>query len=258
MTLSTTMAIKQSPMSESSIVRRIERVRHEIHRRETEVVGVERLGASFVSVRVRAESLKQFVSLSFDDHVKLMLPDGAGGWLMRDYTPRSFDTARGELVIEFALHGSGPFSDWARQAQPGQTLVVAGPRGSMIVPLDYDWHLLVGDDSAWPAIQRRLEELPADARAEVLLLCAEPVTQPQRVPSGLGFSRVSDGDALLQALRARPWPAGEGFVWCAGEARLMTAARELLLGEKRHPKEAMKVAAYWKPGAADFHERLEG
>lgn len=247
-----------STSSKPATTRRIERVRHELHRRDTEVVSVRALGTSFVSVRVRDESLKRFVSLSFDDHVKLMLPDGAGGWLMRDYTPRRFDTERGELDLEFALHGPGPFSDWARQAQPGQTLVVAGPRGSMIVPPDYDWHLLVGDDSAWPAIQRRLEELPADAAVEVLLLCPEPVAQPEAVPAGLRFARFTDGGALLQALRARPWPAGEGFVWCAGEARLMAAARELLLGEKQHPKEAMKVAAYWKPGAADFHERLEG
>ncbi len=244
-------------MSSSPTTRRIERVRHEIHRRETTVVAVQPLGLSFVSVRLRDESLKGFVSLSFDDHVKLMLPDGAGGWLMRDYTPRRFDTGRGELDVEFALHGRGPFSDWARQAQPGQTLVVAGPRGSMIVPADYDWHLLVGDDSAWPAMQRRLEELPGRARVEVLLLCAGEVPLPARMPAACRLRQLADADALRQALRDQPWPGGEGFVWCAGEAGLMAELRAVLLNEKHHPKEAMKVAAYWKPGAADFHARLD-
>lgn len=271
-----------SDVSDGSIVRRIQRVRHEIQRRETRVIRVEPHGTGFVSVLLQAESLKSFVSLSFDDHVKLMLPDGAGGWLMRDYTPRRFDTLRGELEIEFALHGSGPFSDWARAARPGQTLVVAGPRGSMIVPTDYAWHLLVADDSAWPAVQRRLEELPVHARVEALVLSAAALTLPAHVPTDLRFTQVGDDAALLRALRELTWPwattgvhepvasaqgsdhgatakAGEeGFAWCAGEARLMAAVRELLLHEKHQPKEALKVAAYWKQGSADFHERLEG
>ena len=137
--------------------RRIERVRYDIQRRELRVARVEPRGERFVAVTVQGEALRQFASASFDDHVKLMLPDGEGGLLMRDYTPRAFDTERGELVLEFALHGDGPFTEWAAQAQPGQMLTVAGPRGSMVIPMDYDWHLLVGDDSAWPAIARRLE-----------------------------------------------------------------------------------------------------
>lgn len=39
----------------------------------------------------------------------------------------------------------------------------------MIIPVDYDWHLLAGDASALPAIHRRLQELPATTRAIVLV-----------------------------------------------------------------------------------------
>lgn len=89
---------------------------------------------------------------------------------MQDYTPRRFDAQ--ELGIEFALHGDGPAANWARQAQPGQTLTVAGSRGSFIVPTGFDWHLLVGDDSALPAIARRLEELPEGKPVTVVLALA--------------------------------------------------------------------------------------
>lgn len=75
----------------------------------------------------------------------------------------------GELTIEFALHGDGPAANWAAKAVPGSHLVVAGPRGSFVIPKDYDWHLLVGDETALPAVARRLEELPASTRAIVVL-----------------------------------------------------------------------------------------
>ena len=70
-------------------------------------------------------------------------------------------------MIEFALHGEGPAAEWAAQAAAGHTLAIGGPKGSLIVPLDYDWHLLVGDETAFPAVARRLEQLPAGAKAIV-------------------------------------------------------------------------------------------
>ena len=239
--------------------RRVQRVRHELHRRDVEVVRVEPLGPHFVSITFHAPSLAGFRSDSFDDHVKFIIdgpsPDEP---VRRDYTPRRFDAARRELTIEFALHGDGPAADWARQAQVGQRAVIGGPRGSMIIPVDYDWHLLVGDDSALPAISRRLEELPAGTRAIVIAQAAEPAGQRELASAATVQAQwVDSGQAMVQALRELQLPGGEGYAWCAGEAAVMAQLRNVLLAEKRHPKEAMKVAVYWKPGASDFHETLE-
>ncbi|MFN4237918.1 MAG: SIP domain-containing protein [Vogesella sp.] len=52
-------------------------------------------------------------------------------------------------------------------------------------------------------------------------------------------------------------PVGEGFVWAAGEASSMRALRTLLFEEKQLSKHQMRVAAYWKQGSSDFHERLD-
>ena len=59
------------------------------------------------------------------------------------------------------------------QAGPGKFLGVGGPRGSFIVPDDFDWYLLAGDETALPAIGRRLEELPAGTRALVVIEVAD-------------------------------------------------------------------------------------
>ena len=69
----------------------------------------------------------------------------------RDYTPL-YDAGRHELAYDFFIHDGGIASSWALAAKTGDKLVIGGPRGSMIVPLDYAWHLFAGDATAAPAI----------------------------------------------------------------------------------------------------------
>jgi NADPH-dependent ferric siderophore reductase len=234
----------------------VQRVRHELRFRDLVVVGVGPLGAHFVSVTFGSDNLADFVSLGFDDHVKFILDGGAGEPVRRDYTPRRYDAQSRQLTIEFALHGEGAASDWARRAAVGQKAAIGGPRGSMIVPPDLAWHLLVADATGMPAIRRRLEELPSGTRAIVVALVGDgdrilPDTQAQ-----LDIHWVDDADALVAAVRALTVPAGEGFAWGGGEGSMMRRVRDVLVDEKALPKEAMRISAYWKLGAADFHEDL--
>ena len=243
--------------TDTATPRRVQRVRHEIHRRTVTVVQAEHTSPGFVRVVLADPSLAGFISDGFDDHLKFILPGADGQPVMRDFTPAAFDRQTATLTLEFALHASGVASDWARQARPGQTVVVAGPRGSMVVPTDYDWHLLAGDTSALPAIQRRLAELPAGARAIVIVQADAADQRPLPTATDCALQWVPDTTALATALDALALPDGDGFAWCAGEAGAMARLRDLLLA-KGQPKEAMRVSAYWKRGAADFHEELAG
>ncbi|MEO6279746.1 siderophore-interacting protein [Roseateles sp.] len=236
-------------------LRRIQRIRHELHRRDLEVTRVERLSPHFVAITLHGDSLANFRSDSFDDHVKVFFDDTPGEPARRDYTPRSFNVQRLELTLEFALHGSGAASDWARQAAVGQRLVVAGPRGSMVIPVDYDWHLLIGDATALPAVHRRLEELPPEARV-IALLQVDDAADRRLFPEQMQVQWVETTAELQAAVAALTLPEGEGFAWAAGEASAMAAVRPLLVA-KGLTKEALKVAAYWKAGAEAFHETLE-
>jgi NADPH-dependent ferric siderophore reductase len=248
-------------MTVSTSARRVERVRHELKRRDVQVARVEQLSPHFRRITFTGDALRDFTSLSFDDHVKLFFApadDGAEP-ARRDYTPRSYDNAAAELQIEFALHGAGAASDWAAQAAPGQTLTVAGPKGSLIIPVDYDWHLLVGDETALPAVARRLEQLPPGARAIVMLQVADLADRRElRSRADVRVTWVGDDAELLAAVRALDLPAGEGYAWCAGEAAAMAALRRVLVEDKGHPRDAIRAAAYWKRGATAHHENLEG
>lgn len=238
--------------------RRVQRVQHEIKRRELQVLRVDTISPNVRSVTLGGDSLADFVSASFDDHVKLLLPvDEAGEPVRRDYTPRHHDAQARELTLEFDLHSTGPAARWAAQATPGQPATVAGPRGSFIIPLDYDWHLLVGDETALPAIARRLEELPASTQAIVLLQARDAADRRTLTSAAkLTLQWVDNSAALIDAVRALDLPAGEGYAWCAGEAATTASLRKLLVDEKGHDRHAIRAAAYWKRGAIAHHENL--
>lgn len=237
---------------------RVQHVRHEITRRDLQVVRVDSVSPHVKRVVFGGEALEGFLSASFDDHIKFMLDVGAEEPVRRDYTPRHFDAIARELTLEFALHGDGPAASWAAQAAPGQRATIAGPRGSFIIPLDYDWHLLVGDDTALPAIARRLEELPRGARAIVVLQVPDVVDRRSLASQAdVAVQWVTNTAELLAAVRALALPTGEGYAWCAGEAAAMATLRKILIDEKGHDRHAIRAAAYWKHGAVAHHENLE-
>jgi NADPH-dependent ferric siderophore reductase len=234
----------------------IQRVRHELKRRELAVASITTMGPGFVSITFEGDELADFVSMSFDDHVKFMLDADGAEPVRRDYTPRRFSREERTLTIEFALHGHGKASEWARNAVVGQRAVIGGPRGSMIIPAEFDWHLLVGDSTALPAISRRLEELPQGARALVVVLADADDQREFNSRAEVDVKWVASTEELVAALRALALPAGTGFAWGGGEAKAMTQVRQVL-NEKGQPRELTRVSAYWKQGVSDHHETLE-
>lgn len=235
--------------------KRIQRVRHEIKLREVTVVAVEQLAAGFVSVTFAGDSLADFVSSSYDDHVKFVMDEG-GERIMRDYTPRRYDPAARTLTIEFALHAHGHASDWARAAAVGQAAVIAGPRGSMIIPMDYQWQLLAGDETALPAIRRRLEELPAGVAVHVLVSGEAAAKLSFDSAATVNLQVLPSAAAVVAALRALNLPDGDGFVWYAGEAALAKQVRDIVFVEKGFSRDAARISAYWKQGEHAHHEDL--
>lgn len=240
----------------------VQRVRHELKRRELTVQHVHSPSPAVRSITLGGSDLDDFVSLSFDDHVKLFVPPAAGTPedappVMRDYTPRHFDPAARALTIDFVLHGPGPAAAWAAQAAPGQKVAVGGPRGSMVLAAGLPWQWLVGDASARPAIARRLAELPAGAAVTVLLIEPDAAErQPLPTAATLQLHWAADAAAALATLRHLPVPAGAGYAWCAGEAATMAAVRQVLVAERGLDPRAVRAAAYWKHGSVAHHEAL--
>jgi NADPH-dependent ferric siderophore reductase len=236
----------------------ISRVRHELKRRTIAVRRVVRIAPHMARITFAGDDLAGFASPGFEDHVKLFWGD-----VGRHYTPRRYDATAGELDIEFALHDqAGPATAWAAEARAGDTVVMGGPRGSMIVPDDFDWYLLAGDETALPAIQRRLEEIRPGARAIVVAEVGntgEEIPLPGAVEAHWlyrGEAPAGTGTLLEDAIAALKLPHGDGFAWAACEAGAARRVRRVLVEQHGHRKEWLKVASYWQRGVADVHETL--
>jgi NADPH-dependent ferric siderophore reductase len=240
------------------------RIRHEVRRRMLTVSSTELLTPRMRRFGFTSPELHDFVSAAHDDHVKLFFPGTDGqDMCMRDFTPRRFDTSRGTLVIDFALHEAGPATQWAISAQIGDTLQIGGPRGSSVVPDDFDWYLLIGDETALPAIGRRVEELRAGVPVTTFVLMEAGETQSFQTkaiwtPRWIARDNSIDDASLLRAALADyALPAGEGFVWIAAEASVARSLRTQIIDDLGHPKHWTKAAGYWKRGHSDVHEKIE-
>jgi NADPH-dependent ferric siderophore reductase len=207
---------------------------------EIEVTGVERLSPSFVRVEFGSPALADFGvdGPLYDQRIKLIFPNAAGRlptlvaddawfetWLdipesergaMRTYTVR---TVRGSgadtrLVVDFVIHGhggeSGPGGDWGATAEVGQRVITMAPRrgvpfgGIEFEPGTAKRLLLVGDETAVPAVAAILECLPPTARGAAFL--EVPVADDVldlRKPDGLEIHWLPRGGApRAEALHA--------------------------------------------------------
>ncbi|MBF8732077.1 MULTISPECIES: siderophore-interacting protein [Pseudomonas] len=247
----------------------IHRVNHEIRQRRLRVLRVTDLTPRMRRITLGGTELQGFTSVGSDDHIKLLFAlspeeqqaidarnlgrEGGARPTMREYTPRRIDLVANELDIDFVLHGDGPASTWAAQAAPGQTLDIAGPRASMVVPDIFDSYLLIGDETAIPAIGRRLEELPA-GRQVLALIQIEDEQEQQPLPSKAQVEVIwirRHQDDLLAILDQLALPPGALYAWVALEKTLTRQAKALLL-EKGVKDDALKAAAYWRQdGSAD-------
>jgi NADPH-dependent ferric siderophore reductase len=243
----------------------ITRVRHETRRRSLTVNRKEQVTPNMLRIWLGGDDLAGFTSLGADDHVKVFVPGAGEKAEMRDYTPRRYDEAAGELAIDFAIHDAGPATAWAIESAPGDTLEIGGPRGSMVVPTDFDWFLLIGDETALPAIGRRLEELPSGLKVITLAAVTGP-EEEQAFDTAADHTaiwihrpaaRAADPEALLEPLRALDLPAGDGFVWIAAEADVVRGVRRHVLEERGHPLPWSKASGYWIKGKADSTEKFE-
>jgi len=264
------IAAPAATATESIDPRSPRRVRHQPRRRTLTIKRVEKIAAHMIRITLTGD-LEGFVSLGFDDHVKLFFPDGtvdaegAPATLSRDFTPRRHDAAANTLEIDFALHDAGPATRWAEQAKPGDTLNLGGPRGSFIIPTDFDWHLLVGDETALPAISRRLAELPAGARALVIGEVdgpADEIAFDTKANATIAWAHRNgaapgDSDALSKKLAAMTFPRGDYYAWVACESLIAKALRAQLIADHGANPKWLRAAAYWRRGAVAVHEVIE-
>jgi NADPH-dependent ferric siderophore reductase len=239
-----------------------------------EVVRVEHVSPRLISVFVAGHDLDAYAEAAPTSHVKLFLPaagqdapslpkqgpdglifpEGDDRPVVRTYTPRSYDPATRQLEIQFLLHGTGPATEWAQRAKPGDKLGVGGPGGRFsLEPAAGHWWL-GADESALPAVGTLLDALPDSATVEVHIevegpedeidLGAAPKTtvtwHHRRAPDAFGAE-------LLAAAKQASFPDG-ARLWVACESGAIRGIRRYLTRERGLPLTKLVTRGYWQTG----------
>lgn len=288
-----------------------------------EVCRVERVSPTFVRVELGGPCLADFGvdGPTYDQRIKLVfapasgvLPDlGSGGeswyatWLalpeeergsMRTYTVREVrGTGAGtRLVVDFAVHGDptdGPGSAWAASAEVGTQVVLVAPRrGEEFGGIEFDPGeapelLLVGDETAVPAVAAILSQLGPDARGVAFLEVPDPAdVQLLSAPDGVDVrwlvrdgrawgTRVvpavrrhvglpeaagdpardveplpADADEVWETPHGSRGPADGCYAWIAGESRVVRTLRRALVSERGWERSRVAFMGYWREGVA--------
>ncbi|MFJ5262901.1 siderophore-interacting protein [Streptomyces sp. NPDC088387] len=238
-----------------------------------QVVRTERLTPHMQRVVLGGDGLADFEAGTCTDHyVKLLFP--AEGvtypepfdiqrirdefpreqWpVTRTYTVRAWDPGLRRLTLDFVIHGDeGLAGPWALRVQPGETVRFLGPGGAYAPDPKADWHLLVGDESALPAIAAALEALPDGAEVRALVEIAGP-EEEQKIDSDAEVVWLHRGDrpvgqALLEAVRELRFPEGRMHAFVHGEAAWVKELRRMLRVEHEVPREDLSVSGYWRLG----------
>lgn len=183
-------------------------------------------------------------------------PEGEDQLLVRVYTIRAVDPERRELWIDFLQHPlpdiKTPGADFARDCRPGDRLALLGPGGGGLPAMDR--MLMVGDESALPAIARIVAEVPAGTHMQVIIE-VEDASEEQPLPTSGSIDirwlhrknyRADTRGILAEAAKAAIVAIGnEAFVWVACEKEDVRSIRAFLKSRKHDPK-AMYVAWYWE------------
>lgn len=173
---------------------------------------------------------------------------------IRTYTPRHFDASSSELDLDVVVHPGGAVPSWLASATAGDEIGIAGPgRGYEIDP-DATAFVLVGDESAIPAISQLLEHLPPAAEVAVRIEVTHPDARhdlPPHPGAEVGWRDLppdgSPGATLVTAVEDIDLPA-DARVWAAGEAAAMQRIRRHLFEERAIPRQAAVIRGYWKVG----------
>lgn len=248
------------------------------------------ISPSFIRVTITGDELTSIRPMGADHWFRLFLPQtgqsdlrlpGAANnlWyaqyllmskdtrpVVRNYTIRDYRAAGSgrfgphtEIDIDIAGHGDlGPASAWANSASIGDPVALLD-EGCIYNPTPgAAWHLLVGDESALPAIIGVVNSAPDELRAEVFIEIPHPDDrQDHRELDGVAVhwlvredEHATPGALALETVRKAELPEGPAYTFVAGEQALATGLRRHLVDDRQFAKSDIAFTGFWRQGHA--------
>ncbi|MGW4180371.1 siderophore-interacting protein [Streptomyces rubiginosohelvolus] len=245
----------------------------------TTVRSLRRITPRMIRLTLGGDDLSEFSSNGGDQHVALYfyepgveLPrpftsEAARALLptakprLRRYTIRDHRPELCEVDMDFVLHGPDQLaSGWAERVRPGDEVIWFGPSPAYAVAPATDWTLLLGDETALPAIGAILEELPPGHRVLAAVEVADRAEEqplPTRADATVTWLHRHDldhGDLLREHATTVQLPDGKGRVWGGAERGVMRDLRQHFVHVRGLDRSDTHLTAYWTQGETQDSE----
>ena len=169
---------------------------------------------------------------------------------LRTFTPVSLrvDT----LTLDIVRHHGGAVSDWVETAAPGDPCAISGPGRGETIDETAGRYLLLGDETAIPAIEQLLEVIPSGIEVEVHIELSRPdarLALPLHPAATILWHDLSDDEppgATLRRAVATTVVDEHTRVWAAAEAAAVQSIRRHLFDERNIPRRRTTIRGYWK------------
>ncbi|MDR6785630.1 NADPH-dependent ferric siderophore reductase [Pedobacter africanus] len=205
--------------------------------------------------------MEDFRNITIGANNKIFIPvKGAAEevTLRRTYTTRNIDWKTQTLWIDFVAHGdNSPASAWAINAQKGDTLEIAMKDSKRPLVPERDNYLLIGDMTAMPVIAAILEQLPAHAKAEVILEVYHNQDEMNLVSKAdvtltwLHNRELDHSSRLADTVKSNPLPLSHSFVFIAAESDAVKELKTYFRDKHSWGKENCSITSYWKRGRSE-------
>ena len=231
-----------------------------------------------VRITLAGNDLRQYESVGADQFLYVFMPEANGAkprvdhdftwddWralppeqrqVGRYYTVRYCRPERGELDLDFVIHGDGPATSWAAQAAPGDPVALWGPRYAYDPPATTDYLLLLADETGLPATGAILESLPSGIRGHALIEVRDSSAEQSLICTAgievawLHRGAAAPGVVLRDAVRSLAKPRSAGvYVWGGAEFNAMQDCRMHLLEAWGLDSAQIRTVGYWRTDAA--------
>jgi len=278
---------------------------------------VRALSPCFVRITFAGPELGEFADIGADQRIKLVVPLPDCGvehfptgpeWYdewrrlpetrrnpLRTYTVAAVRAEHGEVDVDIVAHPGGLAADWLCSGSVGATTVLLGPNARFPgehggvewrPPTGTNRFLIVGDETAVPAVANIGAMLPPEARGQVILEVPQPADfLSLTVPPGISVTWLARHDApqgrrmliavaeattvledqpaktedvesavepdeeVLWEVPTEAAAVGGPYAWIAGEAGTVRELRRLLLS-RGWSRDRVAFMGYWREGHA--------